>query len=424
MGQRPRTLDPNASPLAFFGARLREWRVRRGWSQAQLGRCVHVSGDLIAKIEKAERRPLPDLVERLEATLGSDGELLELAGALRVDDRDRVLGVPLDLASVGGAVDEAGRQGVAGVREVLAGLRRLDHSLGSPAVLDSVLTQVAVVEHLLPRVRGALRVEALRLLAELHQLAGWMRFDRGQLRAADTSLDSARVYAEAADDPALLAFVVGPSHGFTAIYTGRPALGLRRCEIAVEWARRSGNRRLTAFTLAIEARAWARLGEAAACLRALEDASTQLSHHDPELSDPTWLAVFDRAALQGHRGSCLLDLARPGHAIDPLSEQDAHAPGAFVRNRAIWLLDRAAARVRLEQVEAACADVRTAWDAAAGSASLRLVRRLRAGISSLGRWSGQEQVAELAERLRTTPDTRATVPRSAHGAAGQRGSRV
>ncbi|MBI1758787.1 MAG: helix-turn-helix transcriptional regulator [Actinobacteria bacterium] len=403
-------MDPDSSPLALFGARLRGWRLRRGWSQAQLGRLVHVSGDLIAKVEKAERRPLPDLVERLEEALRAEGELRHLAGALHADDRDRVSGVPLEMVisgePAGEAVGEAGRQAVAGVREVLGGLRRLDHSLGSGAVLGSVLAQVRVVESLLPGVRGALRVDVLRLLAELHQLVGWMRFDQGELRAADVSLESARGFAEASGDPALVAFILGASHGFTAIYTGRAALGLRRCGIAVEWARRSGNRRLTAFTLTIGARAWAKLGEPVECQRMLEEADAVLSRHDPDGPDPAWLAVFDGAALQGHRGSCLLDLGRPGDAIDPLSEQDARAPGVFVRNRAIWLLDRAAAHVELEQVEAACTDVRAAWDAAAGTSSLRIMRRLRAGVANLGRWGQEPQVVELTHRWRTTPTAR------------------
>src|SRR5437773_844378 len=75
MGQVPRALDPDASPWAGFGAALRALRMRRGLSQVQLGREVHVSGDLIGKIEKAERRPQPDVVARLEVALGACGRL-------------------------------------------------------------------------------------------------------------------------------------------------------------------------------------------------------------------------------------------------------------------------------------------------------------------------------------------------------------
>jgi DNA-binding XRE family transcriptional regulator/tetratricopeptide (TPR) repeat protein len=84
MPQQPRRLNPEASPLARFGARLRAYRNQHGWVQAELGRVVHVSGTLIAKLEKAERRPQPDVAKRLDEALGADGELARLAAdALR-----------------------------------------------------------------------------------------------------------------------------------------------------------------------------------------------------------------------------------------------------------------------------------------------------------------------------------------------------
>jgi DNA-binding XRE family transcriptional regulator len=79
MPQQPRRLNPEASPLARFGARLRAYRNQRGWVQAELGRAVHVSGTLIAKLEKAERRPQPDVARRLDEVLGAGGELMRLA---------------------------------------------------------------------------------------------------------------------------------------------------------------------------------------------------------------------------------------------------------------------------------------------------------------------------------------------------------
>jgi transcriptional regulator with XRE-family HTH domain len=84
MPQKPRRLNPEASPLARFGARLRAYRNQHGWVQAELGRVVHVSGTLIAKLEKAERRPQPDVAKRLDDALGAEGELARLAAeALR-----------------------------------------------------------------------------------------------------------------------------------------------------------------------------------------------------------------------------------------------------------------------------------------------------------------------------------------------------
>jgi transcriptional regulator with XRE-family HTH domain len=66
-------LNPQASPAALFGAELRALRQQRGLSLAAVGKLVHVSGDLVGKIEKADRRPQPDLVTRLDHALQADG---------------------------------------------------------------------------------------------------------------------------------------------------------------------------------------------------------------------------------------------------------------------------------------------------------------------------------------------------------------
>lgn len=401
MGQQSRSLDPASSPQAFFGARLRMWRTRRGFSQVQLGHLVHTSGALIAKIEKAERRAFPDLIEHLDAILEAQGDLVGLIGTLRSDDHQILFEDSLELTRVGLAQTTALHEAVTGLREVLAGLRRVDHSLGSGAALATVLAQVPVAEYLLANAAsGRATQEVLAVLGEIHQLAGWMHFDRGELAAAETSLTAARRFAERGDSPALVAYILGPSHAFMTTVSGHPALGRERSALALQWAQRSGNQRLTAFVLAVGARAEARLGEERRCLQMLNDADEELAGHDESGQDPVWLSVFDEAALRGHRGSCLLDLGRPGHAIDALREQEAAAPGLFVRNRAIWLLDRADAHLSMNDVEAGCDGIQRAWETAAGTSSQRILRRLTTTVTSLERWGTVPAVANLRDRIR------------------------
>jgi DNA-binding XRE family transcriptional regulator len=66
----------------LFGARLRQYRVERGLSQQALGRLVHVSGDLIGKIEKGERAASSDLARRCDAELAAEGRLIELRAVM------------------------------------------------------------------------------------------------------------------------------------------------------------------------------------------------------------------------------------------------------------------------------------------------------------------------------------------------------
>ena len=90
VAQAPRPLSPGESPRHFFGAELRFWRERREMSQDDLGKLVHVSGDLLSRIEKAERWPPPGFAEDCDAALNTEGALARvwpLVERTRVDRR-------------------------------------------------------------------------------------------------------------------------------------------------------------------------------------------------------------------------------------------------------------------------------------------------------------------------------------------------
>jgi DNA-binding XRE family transcriptional regulator len=55
MAQAPKPLDPSLSVQHRFGAELRAFRIRKAMSQADLAKLIHVSPDLVAKVEKACR---------------------------------------------------------------------------------------------------------------------------------------------------------------------------------------------------------------------------------------------------------------------------------------------------------------------------------------------------------------------------------
>lgn len=74
----PLELDPTASPLAFFGAELRKYRKRAKLSQEQLAEIIKFSPSLVGLIERAQRTPSKDLVQRCDEAVGAEGELLRL----------------------------------------------------------------------------------------------------------------------------------------------------------------------------------------------------------------------------------------------------------------------------------------------------------------------------------------------------------
>lgn len=396
MANRPRALDPQASPAALFGAELRALRQRRALSLAAVGRLVHVSGDLIGKIEKADRRPQPDLVTRLDRALEAEGAIERLGRGVVAEDDD---GRPRSAAHAEPVLSP--HDAPARLRQVIDTVRNGDHAMNDQADPGTLVSHARAAERVLPGVGRDERVRLYVSIAEAHQLAGWMSFDHGRHRQAERLLGTARGWVERSSDPALAAFVLGPNLSFVATYGGDPALGVERAYGAIGWARRSGNHRLTGFAMAIGARAHARLGETDLCLDLLDQADTHLEWHDPYGHDPDahrWLSVFDRAALDGHRGSCLLDLGQPGRALAPLAEQERTSPLQFVRNRVIWRLDHIDALLRLGEVDQACADLGTATDTAAG-VTPRVLRRFAAIGLRLDALSRSAATTDALDRL-------------------------
>ncbi|WP_371800680.1 helix-turn-helix transcriptional regulator [Streptomyces sp. NBC_01732] len=74
------TLDPNASPLDYYGWELRRQREVHNLKQGQLGEIIFCTGSLIGQIETTKKIPTRDFSERVDAALGTDGVFSRLVG--------------------------------------------------------------------------------------------------------------------------------------------------------------------------------------------------------------------------------------------------------------------------------------------------------------------------------------------------------
>ncbi|MGW5218759.1 helix-turn-helix domain-containing protein [Nocardia sp. NPDC004085] len=389
MGPAPRSFEPHATAETLFGAELRARRVAAGFSLRQLAPLVLVSHDLLARIEKAERRAHPDLVDRLDAVLKTGGRLSRLAAPFTESARlsTRRVVVEPDSAETS-------------LRDLIARVRAADHTMAGEH-LDEVVAYAEAAKKMVPQLAESYRSSLLRVIAEAHQLAGWMLFDRGSVALADKSFIAAKRVAEQAGALDLLAFIGGPNASFMSTWTGDPARGAERAYASLAWARRSGNHRLNAFVCTMAARAHARLGESDLCAQMLVTAEAELSQHSPSEPDPVWLEVFDDAALAGHRGSSLLDLGQLQSAIDSLREQDSASPAVFLRNRTIWQLEQAEAQLRIGDQEAAASSIEEAINGvAAGSITPRVLHMFRCAELQLRTCHGPT-ASPVKERLAT-----------------------
>jgi transcriptional regulator with XRE-family HTH domain len=90
----PNDADRAGTPAGVFGAELRYYRTRADLSQKDLAALVHVSNDVISKIETGERPPAEDFPPRLDAVpeLDTAGALTRLWEHLKKGQKQRLYG--------------------------------------------------------------------------------------------------------------------------------------------------------------------------------------------------------------------------------------------------------------------------------------------------------------------------------------------
>ncbi|MGY1500721.1 helix-turn-helix domain-containing protein [Streptomyces sp. QTS52] len=78
-----KTLDPESSPVAKFGERLRRLRDERGWTQDELGVRMGYSGTHISAVETGRRSPTPRFAASADKALRTGDQLEREEQALR-----------------------------------------------------------------------------------------------------------------------------------------------------------------------------------------------------------------------------------------------------------------------------------------------------------------------------------------------------
>ncbi|KEF07360.1 MULTISPECIES: helix-turn-helix domain-containing protein [Streptomyces] len=76
-------LDPDRSPKARFGVRLRALRDERGWTQEELAERLGYSGTHISAVENGRRPPTPRFATTADKVLGTGGRLERQGRSLR-----------------------------------------------------------------------------------------------------------------------------------------------------------------------------------------------------------------------------------------------------------------------------------------------------------------------------------------------------
>jgi len=388
-----------------FADELRALMALRGVTGNELGRQVPCDPALISRYVNGKQRPSRRMACRLDEVLGAGGELAALApgpvlfgGALHADARERLAWTRRHPR----LVDQAAADSLAAV---LTAQRHAEDALGSAAILQPVMAQLAVVGELVTEARGPARPALVDVAGQWAQFAGWLhastRDDAGSITLHDRALE----WATEAGDVNLISEVISMK-GHVAWMAGHPGPVIGLSQAAQRDQRAFPGQH--AISAAQEARGHAMAGDADAAERKLADAlvKAQAAQERPEESPP-WLYYHSPAFFDLQTGIVLgyfadvpryrdLSLAalETGYAGLPPDEQGSEWGAAY-------LVHMAAVHERAGDADRAAGVGLTAARIARRTGSPRL-RGMLAPLQKrlAARWPGHAGVAELGDALR------------------------
>ncbi|MFF4527649.1 hypothetical protein ACFY1P_00105 [Streptomyces sp. NPDC001407] len=288
--------------------------------------------------------------------------------------------------------------------------RQWDAQCGGGLRRKAVVGQLHEVTDLLQEPQPEATSKRLfKAAAELAQLAGWMSYDIGLHPTAQKYFVLALHAAKEAGDRPLGSYILS-SMGRQMIHLDRPDDALELIHLGQYGSRETATARTQAMLYAVEARAYANMGQPAKCKRAVtmaEDCFADCGSGDDE---PDWIRFFSEAELNAENAHSFRDLAyvagrsptyaslaRPKmeRAVE-LFEQD----GDHHRSYALNLIGMATVHLMQREPEQATVLAGKALKIAKQVRSERVNNRLRKTVGTAARDFGEvHEVVALTEQL-------------------------
>lgn len=290
--------------------------------------------------------------------------------------------------------------------------RQWDAQCGGGLRRKAVVGQLHEVTDLLqePQPESTTR-RLFKVAAELAELAGWMSYDVGLQPTAQKYFVLALHAAKEAGDRPLGSYILS-SMSRQMIHLGRPDDALELIHLAQYGSRDCAGPRTQSMLYAMEARAYANMGQPGRCKRAVrmaEDTFAEAAEWDEP--DPGWISFFSEAELYGENSHSFRDLAyvagrSPTYAslAEPLMERAvelfARESGEHQRSYALNLIGMATVHLLQREPEQGAALATDAIRAAKKVRSERVNTRIRKTVDTAVRDFGDlAAVVDLTERL-------------------------
>jgi hypothetical protein len=188
--------------------------------------------------------------------------------------------------------------------------RQWDAQCGGGLRRKAVVGQLHEVTDLLqePQPEATTR-KLFKVAGELAELAGWMSYDVGLQPTAQKYFVLALHAAKEAGDKPLGSYILS-SMSRQMIHLGRPDDALELIHLAQYGSRDCASPRTQSMLYAMEARAYANMGQPGKCKRAVRMAEDTFADVDEwDDPDPDWIRFFSEAELHGENSHSYRDLA-------------------------------------------------------------------------------------------------------------------
>ncbi|MFG3323226.1 hypothetical protein ACGF3J_34725 [Streptomyces sp. NPDC048171] len=289
--------------------------------------------------------------------------------------------------------------------------RRWDAQCGGGLRRKAVVGQLHEVTDLLQEPQTeTTRAKLFKVAAELAELAGWMSYDVGLQPTAQKYFVLALHAAKEAGDRPLGSYILS-SMSRQMIHLGRPDDALELVHLAQYGSRDCASPRTQSMLYAMEARAYANMGQPGRCKRAVRMAEDTFAEAaDWDEPDPDWIRFFSEAELYGENSHSFRDLAyvagrSPAYAslADPLmrravelfAEDDEHQ-----RSYALNLIGMATVHLLRREPEESTGVAVEAMRIAKKVRSERVNTRIRKTVDTAVRDFGDlGEIVDLTERL-------------------------
>jgi len=272
-------------------------------------------------------------------------------------------------------------------------------------LLSGVVGHLQTVRRLLhhaPSPKAEQRIWSM--VSHTAQIAGEVVFDVQDCDLASEYYQLAIDAAQLAGDTALRAVALG-RQGFLPVYQHEFQEALPILEEAAKTALHSATPTARAWIAMMQAEAFANLGEAEACMRAIGYAEDTLAQARPK--EDSLGTGFTYLTLVGYRGICHLRLREADAArrkdAEVAQQSFEESLTAFVqptRRRAILLSDLATSLAYQGEVEEACRIASECLALAGQTRSTRAAQRLSEFHRNLAPWRQEACVKEFRRQLR------------------------